>query len=242
MYHFDRAVILDPAIGGLMDVLTVIPAQPPRRNTPVVNGRWRAVRLFVLASALAGVAISVPVDAQAPAFAASTSSGASGNVVVNGSFERPVVCPGQFNEYDRSSTAITGWVVGGNSVDLVCHTYFAAAAGRQSIDLAGSTSGSVSQGVATTPGDRYTLTWHMAGNTNCGQTVKTMHVLWNGKLVDAPSFNMTGRNNAQMGWVKRSLSVTAVSATSTIEFADATPDHCECGATLDNVSLTRQVS
>ena len=129
--------------------------------------------------------------------------------------------------------------MGGDSVDLVCHTYFAAAAGRQSIDLSGSSSGSVSQRALTQPGGKYTLSWQMAGNTNCGQAIKTMDVFWNGKLAGAPTFDISKHSDLSMGWVKKHVSVTAAGATSEVEFADATPENSACGATLDNVSLSR---
>jgi hypothetical protein len=50
-------------------------------------------------------------------------------------------------------------------------------------DLAGSTSGSVTQEVATTSGTQYFLEWKMAGNPVCGQLVKVMHALWDGTVV-----------------------------------------------------------
>jgi hypothetical protein len=42
-----------------------------------------------------------------------------------------------------------------------------------------------------------------------------------------------------MGWVFKHLTVKAKSWVSSIKFADATPDHSLCGATLDAVSLRR---
>lgn len=159
------------------------------------------------------------------------------SLIENGLFELPVVCPSGFAEYDAGSKAMPGWIVGGNSVDLVCENYFVAANGKQSVDLSGSAPGSVTQSVATRAGSRYTLSWDMAGNPVCGQAVKTMHVFWDGKLVDAPTFSIAGHNVRAMGWVKKQLVVTATGVRSTVEFADATPDHSECGAALDNVAL-----
>lgn len=156
------------------------------------------------------------------------------NLVLNGSFERPDCSPA-YCEFDGGSTAIPHWVVGGNSVDVA--SYWQPARGSQSVDLSGSASGSVRQKVATTLGDTYALKWYLAGNSACGQPIKTMHVYWNGKLVDSLKFNTTGHNGSDMGWVSRDITVKAKGSTSTIEFADATPDHSACGATLDAVSL-----
>ncbi|HEX2821202.1 MAG TPA: choice-of-anchor C family protein [Streptosporangiaceae bacterium] len=155
---------------------------------------------------------------------------------MNGSFEDPSIGQGVV-EYDDGSTDITGWTVGGNSVDLVDESYWSAEDGNQSVDLSGSAPGSVSQTVSTTPGANYTLTWWMAGNTNCGQPVKTMNVSWNGTLIAAPTFDTTGDSSTSMGWVQHQINVTATGASSAVEFADATPDMSQCGAALDNVSL-----
>jgi hypothetical protein len=92
--------------------------------------------------------------------------------------------------------------------------------------------------VDTTPGANYTLSWYMAGNTNCGQSIKTMDVYWDGTLVDAPTSNDTSDSSTSMGWVQLQLDVQAAGASSVVEFADATPDQSQCGAALDNVSLT----
>jgi len=185
-----------------------------------------AVALPLAATALA--AVPMPMAASA----------ADVNLIVNGSFESPSVWQtSAVTDYTAGSTAMPGWTVGGNSVDLTGETYWAAEDGDQSLDLSGSAPGSVTQTVTTTPGADYTLTWYMAGNTNCGQAIKTMHVLWNGTLVDSPTFDDSSDSNTSMGWVEVQLNVAATSASSTLEFADATPDASQCGSTLDSVSL-----
>jgi choice-of-anchor C domain-containing protein len=163
---------------------------------------------------------------------------ADANLIVNGSFEDPSVWQtSAVTEYAAGATDMPGWTVGGNGVDLVGETYWNAEDGDQSLDLSGTAPGSVTQAVTTTPGANYTLTWYMAGNTNCGQAIKTMDVSWDGTVVDSPSFDDSGDSGTSMGWVELQLNVTAASASSTLEFADATPDGSQCGSTLDNVSL-----
>lgn len=170
------------------------------------------------------------------------------NVVKNGSFESPVVSSPCLNggggnptpgicTYSGGSTGITGWTVGGNSVDLIAAATIKPATGHQSIDLSGSSPGSVTQTVTTTPGIKYTLRWAVAGNGSCGQAVKTMGIYWNGTQVKTINFNTAGHTLQSMGWVVRHMTVTAVGVTSSIGFADLTPDHSLCGATLDAVSL-----
>jgi choice-of-anchor C domain-containing protein len=195
--------------------------------------RYRAVGIGALAVALTAGVITVveqPSSIATPA-----------NLIQNGSFETPSI-PSSVVEYDAGSTAMPNWTVGGNSVDLVGDSYWAAEDGDQSLDLSGSAPGSVSQTVATTAGSNYTLTWWMAGNTNCGQPIKTMDVYWDGALVDSPTFNDTGDSATSMGWVQLQLDVQATSSSSAVEFADATADQSQCGAALDNVSLVPAVT
>ena len=61
----------------------------------------------------------------------------------------------------------------------------------------------------------------MAGNFTAGGPVKTMHVLWDGELVSAPSFNTTGHNLTHMGWASGQVVATADTDQSVVEFADA---------------------
>jgi len=163
-----------------------------------------------------------------------------GNLVVNGGFELPSDGSSTYIEYAGGSTAIPGWTVGGNSVDVTSTSYWEADQGTQSLDLAGSAPGSVTQTVATTPGATYTLSWALAGNTNCGASVKTMDVGWNGTVVDAPTFDTTGHSNSSMGYVDEQVTVTATGPSSQITFADATAGDTLCGPVLDNVALIQQ--
>jgi choice-of-anchor C domain-containing protein len=191
----------------------------------------------VLVSVAAGLG-PVATTMTGTAAAAAGTAGTARNLIRNGSFERPDCSP-SFCEFDKGSTAIPHWTVGGNSVDLVYSAYFHAARGHQSVDLSGSAPGSVRQRVATRAGRRYVLKWFLAGNPVCGQKIKKMHVYWDGKLVDSVTFNTRHHSATHMGWVPRQIRVRAKGRASVVRFADATPDHSECGAALDAVSLVR---
>ena len=197
----------------------------------------RRSRSFVATMVLFGLLVPLPAIVQASPAAASTRSDA--NLITNGGFEKPSIWQSSsFVEYDTGSVAVPGWTVGRNSVDLVGQSYIDPESGHQSVDLSGSAPGSVSQSVATTTGKNYTLTWFIAGSTNCGQVVKTMDVFWDGTLIDSPTFDTAGKTNQSMGWTQLEMNVTAVGSTSVVEFADATPDMSQCGSMLDSVSLT----
>jgi choice-of-anchor C domain-containing protein len=185
-----------------------------------------------------GVALSHKVThAAGPSPVAGRPGAPPANLVLNGGFAEPAcssVC-----EVEGGSTGIPHWTVGGNSVDIISSSYFEPAAGSQSADLSGAAPGTLTQTATTTAGSTYRLRWHMAGNPVCGQQVKTMDVYWDGVLSDTLKFSTSVHTVKSMGWVTRQITVTASSSASSIEFADATPDHSQCGVTLDEVSLVR---
>ena len=205
----------------------------------------RRVRVLLGLSLSCGVAVSLG------AFGLIGTSSASGtpaktNLITNGSFESPTVCPAPFETYFAHAKSIQGWTIGGVSVDVIC-TAFAPESGTQSVDLDGSlpdgsdgnASGSLSQNVRTTPGHKYLLSWFMAGNPSqgCGPVTKVLHVFWDGKIKEILTFNVSNDSDTSMGWVAKRLVVVATARTSVVKFADATAAG-PCGATLDNVSLT----
>jgi hypothetical protein len=125
---------------------------------------------------------------------------AQANIVVNGSFEDPVVTnPIGFDVYPQGSTAITGWTVtapnAGQGVDVVNAVLFNdtgwAFQGVQSIDLAGSPGrGGVQQLLPTITGDQYVLTFALSSNS--GQPITGgVSAYWNGVLLEtltSPAF------------------------------------------------------
>ncbi|GAA2353518.1 hypothetical protein GCM10010170_044900 [Dactylosporangium salmoneum] len=161
---------------------------------------------------------------------------AAGELVTNGGFESPDGVGG-FAEYGNGSTAMPGWTVTG-SVDQV-GSYWAAQEGAQSLDLAGASSGTITQTVPTTASTTYVLSWYQAGNPVCGQPLKTLTVTWNGATAATTTFDTTGHNGTDMGWTRQQVQVTATGPTATLAFTDATADHSQCGVALDAVSLTK---
>jgi hypothetical protein len=93
------------------------------------------------------------------------------NLIVNGSFETPVVPNGSFTNFPGGSTAITGWTVVGVDSSVVDGDFtqsgitFQAQDGEQWIDMAGVTSNSSSSGVTrsvpTTIGGLYELSFYV---------------------------------------------------------------------------------
>jgi hypothetical protein len=149
------------------------------------------------------------------------------NLIVNGTF-----APG-------SSTKIPGWVVGTNGVQDFATSYIPAPTGvNQSVRLYLNGEGTVTQTVKTTAGTTYLLQWYGAGEPEGhAPYVKTMHVLWNGSVVRSPTYNAAGNTLSKVKWTTGKVVVTATSASSTVEFADDTPNAATSSSMVADVSL-----
>jgi hypothetical protein len=97
----------------------------------------------------------------------------------------------------------------------------------------------ITQAVKTTPGWTYLLQWYESGYPNYGPPwIKTVDVIWGGKLVAAPTFNAQPNTNANMRWALRQEIVTATSTRTTLEFADVTHEtSIGYSAMMGNASL-----
>jgi choice-of-anchor C domain-containing protein len=163
---------------------------------------------------------------QAPAIAHVTP-----DLIVNGSFELPV---GGIT-LGGGSTAITGWVVTGNSVDY--YDGWTPADGTHSIDLNGEHLGGIQQTFATIAGAQYTVTFGFAGNPDNqtpGQTVKHLQVSAAGTVQDY-AFDTTGRTLTDMGWTEQTFTFTATDSSTTLHFRSH--DNSGYGAVIDAVSV-----
>jgi len=72
--------------------------------------------------------------------------GAQATLISNGSFELGPD-PGTFTTLNGGNTSITGWTVGGSSIDYI-GTYWVAADGNRSLDMNGLNIGSISQTIS----------------------------------------------------------------------------------------------
>jgi choice-of-anchor C domain-containing protein len=177
---------------------------------------------------------------------APTAGADPGNLIQNGTFGSVATPTSSYESVDAgNSTTISDWTVvtpstyeGNGSVDVVSKRYWNAEQGKYSIDLAGSTGvpGGIYQDVATTVGVEYSLSFWSAVNGYEKPGIKhTMDVTVNGSELDTVKAKSVGR---PLDWVQNTATFFASSATSEIEFADATPNDRDQGPTLDNVSLT----
>jgi len=167
----------------------------------------------------------------------------------NGSFESGG-CFGQFTTLGNGSTNITGWVVGGHSVDYIC-SYWQASDGARSIDLNGNGPGQVSQTIATVAGWTYQVTFDLSANPDTRPSrhpfhsppFKTMTVDINGSPFETYQVHTSdlGNSIADMNWQPQIFYYTASGSSTSIALRSQTAG--QFGPAIDNigVSLITQV-
>jgi hypothetical protein len=153
------------------------------------------------------------------------------NLVADPGFETPGTA-GQIVTVSQGGT-IGPWNVTGGSVDDVPGSYWPAAEGSQSLDLAGLAPGAVSPGLYVPPAGWYKIPLSLAGNPECAPAKKKISVRWDGTQVLTKTFDTTGHTVANLGWVSRSVTIQSTAGTHTLSFA--TTSTGTCGPALDQV-------
>jgi choice-of-anchor C domain-containing protein len=163
------------------------------------------------------------------------------NLLVNGSFEEGPETPndGVHNlNLDERSTAVKGWVLtrrGGGPVD---DTYWTPAHGKRSWAVTwpgGDEGGAVSQTFDSRKGQKYRLTFYLAGDPLGGPQEKKLKVSAAGQSVEFIS-NITGKDVREMGWVRKWWTFTAHSQRTTLEFSALSKGIF--GSAIDDVVVT----
>jgi hypothetical protein len=191
--------------------------------------------LAVALALVAGAALATPAAAQ--------------NLVQNGGFESPAIvgdatlagCPPGFV-----------WCVGQGNVDLI-QAAWQPGEGRQSIDLNGTTAGSVFQDLATIPGQLYDLSFLFSGNPE-GDPSETleMEIFWDGASLGTHGWIVDPalQGPANMLWSPVTIfEILATSAITRLEFRSITGASCAppgnpstaCGPALDAVAVVSSV-
>jgi choice-of-anchor C domain-containing protein len=163
---------------------------------------------------------------------------ASAASIINGGFEAASTNPGgSFATLAGGNSDITGWTVGGHSIDYI-GGYWQAAEGNRSIDLAGSGIGSIAQDIATAIGQAYRVTFSVARNPDGGSNPRTGLV----EIVDGTSsvisFNNASTSSAEMGWETRTFDFVATSTSSVLRFSADESSANYFGLALDNVTIS----
>lgn len=169
-------------------------------------------------------------------------SGAQAVSIINGSFEDGTDPGSSFTTLYTGSTDITGWVVGGASVDYISG-YWTPSQGRRSVDVNGYDTGSISQTLTgLTVGNTYKITFDLAGNPDSGPTIKTLQVT---ASVDSNNytFDISGKDRVNMGWTPELFSFVANASTALLSFSSTVTSGggfgypAAFGPALDNVAI-----
>lgn len=153
------------------------------------------------------------------------------NLVSNGDFETPVIA-GQWTGYGQGES-MGAWSVSSGSIDIVSSSGWPSESGKQSLDLAGSESGSISQTISTTPGQEYVLTFYLSGNPG-SSTTKSIDVYWDGNKIGSYSAEQIG-SFSDMKWKKITVKDIVAKGTKTdLRFTDSSASG-GWGAAIDYV-------
>ncbi len=172
---------------------------------------------------------------------------ATGNLIKNGSFEKPVVGPSSYALFTTGQTFNHWTVIGANgNVGVVSGTFtqngfsFPAEKGKQWLDLTGvsNTPTGVQQTVETTAGASYKLTFWVGNVYDPGGifgTTSTVNVVIDGS-------NVANDTNSQQGttqvWQKFTVHFKAASTTTVVGLLNGDPSS-DTNNGLDAVSLAR---
>ncbi len=181
------------------------------------------MRVAALAAALAALA-TTPAGAQ--------------NLLADGGFENPALASSTTFTTIMNGSAFGAWNVTSGSIDLV-RRFWVPADGFQSIDLNGSSPGTIAQTIATTAGSSYQLRFSLAGNPD-NTFNKVMRVWWGTQDLGLVTFTQAGRTRSNMGWQTVTFATLIADGPSTmLRFEGQGAKYF--GAALDNIEVTANV-
>lgn len=159
---------------------------------------------------------------------------AATNIVQDGDFEVPIVVTDVSEQY-TTGQFFGNWVVGSGEIELM-GTRQVPAHGAQSVDLS-SAGATMYQDLSTKSGANYSLSFAMAGDTECvTPAIKQLQVWWGGSvLVATLSFDIAGYMPTYMGWQYHTYEVHATTALTRLSFISLTPS--ACGPAIDGVTV-----
>ncbi len=149
------------------------------------------------------------------------------NLITNGGFEANALAFDGYTIVNAGTSGITGWTVGGASVDLIKGGYGAITG--TSVDMLGTPGpGSLTQSFGTASGQQYLLSFDLSSNGGGGGGSGLLGVSLNGGA--AVDFN--GSTN----FTSHTLNFTGTGNPFALTFTSAASGYS--GAVLDNVSVT----
>jgi choice-of-anchor C domain-containing protein len=133
------------------------------------------------------------------------------NLLLNGSFEEGPDTPNDgihnMPELPQGSTAIKGWIVTQPVSLPIDSARWRPAHSKRSLTV-NRLGGSISQSFKTRKGQKYRVSFWLAGDPHGGPQERKLQISAAGKSAEFV-FDMTGKNKVDMGWVRKSWEFTA---------------------------------
>jgi choice-of-anchor C domain-containing protein len=165
----------------------------------------------------------------------------NGNLLVNGSFEEGSTDgpPGPgigFVWLNEGQTDIKGWKVTRGQLSYVW-SHWEAFDGQRSLDMHGGPGfGGIAQTFRTKKGQRYLVTFALAGNPLGPVPMKKLGVKAAGQEAEF-LFDTAGKTPTDMGWQIEAWEFTATGAETTLELYTRMTEDENCGPAIDDVSV-----
>jgi uncharacterized protein DUF642 len=199
-----------------------------------------ALGMFLLSHRSPGPPISLPptTSFQCPLIGPEQ---ASGNLLVNGSFEscssRPSYAASSFGR-----RSMPGWRISGGTVDVLSPGYWepAPGQGQQSLDLVGTPgAASIEQTFPTEPGREYRFTGWLAHNPEKLNVLDARaNVFLNGELLTQLYHRDARASNRAMGWKPFAYPFRAAQERTTLTITDVSGHGDRWGTALDGLAVT----
>jgi hypothetical protein len=180
---------------------------------------------------LLGAAVATAAFAAAPASAPGAPPPLP-NLVVNGSFERPVIPSGSTHPFP----SIRGWRLAfGPDIEIQNHAAGAPARGQQFVELDSDASSGIWQKVPTRPGRLYRLQLFFSPRPGTSPAENVLVVHWRRFVI--AQISADGRGLTNTDWKMYAFKVRAIRTSTRIELADGGISD-SVGTYVDGVSLT----
>lgn len=167
---------------------------------------------------------------------------ASENLLVNGSFEEPLVPPGQAALTLRPGSTLPGWKITRGTIEVVPDRVWDGlpGAGHQSLDLAGESPGLIEQTLPTAPGQVYLLSGAIAHDpVHSDMQGGRADVFLNGEFFVQLVHREPAARRRAMAWWSFWYLFRATSPTTRLSIADVSSPWEYGGLVLDNLGVNR---
>jgi hypothetical protein len=138
----------------------------------------------------------------------------------------------QFTILYGGNTSLSPWTIRGDGVDKLNGSYYYAKDGVVSLDMNARERGSISQTIATTPGQNYVVSFWVLWNTYPGPASLVVEAAGKQQLY---GWTIPNQSEPTIGWMPYTFAFTANSTSTLLSFNSPVPGYI--GARLDSISI-----